>query len=88
MKDYPIHVFAGKLGSSTPRIKAIQNVKDWLRITGGKGFIRDAKMTISRADLERSGFDQSLRAWERRLVQAILTGDTKQFRGTDFVVIG
>lgn len=86
-KDYPIRIFAGVLGLSRPLIQSIQNIKDWIRITGGKGFIRDGKMTIRRDDLERSGFDQQLRAWERRLIQAILTGDTDQFKGTDFVVI-
>jgi len=86
-KDYPITLYCGTLGSSTPVIKTIKNIADWLRITRGKGFIRDGKMTIRRFDLERAGFDQGLRAWERRLIQAILTGDTDQFKGTDFVIV-
>ena len=87
-KDYPIHIFAGKLGVTKPRIKHLQNIKDWLRITCGLGMIRAGKMTIRRHDLERASFDQRLRAWERRLIQAIATGDTDQFKGTEFVVIG
>lgn len=62
-------------GSLVPDIKNIGLFRDWFRITKNGGFIRDGKLTIYQADLERAGFDQTLRKWERDIIQSLLRGD-------------
>lgn len=72
--------------SLVPAIKNISAFRDWFRITR-KGFIRDGKMTIHQADLERAGFDQTLRKWERGIIQAILRGDEDDYKRNEIVVL-
>lgn len=73
-------------GSLVADIKNIGVFTDWFRITR-KGFIRDGKMTIHQGDLERAGFDQTLRKWEREIIKAILSGDQADFDRNEIVVL-
>ena len=82
------HAGGAMFPTTTPPIITNMNlITDWLRITRCKGFIEDGKLKITQADLERCGFDQTLRTWERRIIQEILKGETSEAHGTEIVVL-